>query len=104
MSPYKDIRVSLRYLAKRIKEKKAQRKGSRDGFVLGLWESSRDFRLRHIAYCESRGKSRKQIEQPGESNLLTDREEALILSYRGSLRTLVLEQERAYEALCSSKV
>lgn len=55
-------------LAEKITDLKSKRKKTPNGCVDGLWRSSHEFRHKHIAYCELRGKAREVIEQPREGN------------------------------------
>jgi len=45
------IKEEQKSLAQKIKEQKGQRKGSPDGYVLGLDYNRDDYRHTHIAYC-----------------------------------------------------
>jgi len=45
------IKEEQKGLAKEIRELKNSRKGSRYGYVYGLWPASDTYRQRHIAYC-----------------------------------------------------
>jgi len=65
----KKVKEELKQLATDIKKMKSQRKGAPYGLVSGLWYAQREFRHKHIVYCEIRGRTRDQIEKPGESNL-----------------------------------
>ncbi|MDX1806217.1 MAG: hypothetical protein R3267_04230 [Paenisporosarcina sp.] len=47
-----EIKEEQKALAQEIKEFKALRKDSPDGYVEGLWHRSDDYRHTHIAYCQ----------------------------------------------------
>lgn len=69
MSNLHILKEELKSLGKEIRNLKTQRKGSPDGVVYGLERKRYDARHMHIAYCELRGRTREQIEQPAEDNL-----------------------------------
>lgn len=74
---YIALKYELKELAKEIKNWKSWRKPkNRVGFDLQQWDvdeaiyyRSRDFRHKHIAYCQLRGRTRQEIERPAKNNL-----------------------------------
>lgn len=63
-----EFKSELKEIASQIKEKKKLRKSSSTGYVMGLDSLRCDFRHKHIAYCQLRGRERDQIEKPGKYN------------------------------------
>ena len=65
---YKEIKERLKGYASEIRTLKRRRKetcGSEEGKILQL---KYHFRHHHIAYCETRGRTREQIEKPSIYN------------------------------------
>ena len=74
MNPLTIFKNEQKAIARRIRELKTHRplanRGDYDINELD-WDIrslSQEFRHRHIAYCEVRGRTRAQIEQPAENN------------------------------------
>ena len=70
-----DLKTQLKEWAFSIKSnkplfKQAQRDGSdlKSDLEMQLWRLKFEYRHHHIAYCEMRGRTRDQIEKPGEFN------------------------------------
>ena len=55
----------------------------------------RGYRVRHIAYCELRGKTRDQIEKPGPHNWRVD--EKLVSSFKSLWKEQLKEEAAARE-------
>lgn len=74
---YPELKQELKDLAKEIRNWKSKRKPrNRVGLGLSQWQveaevnyRSNEFRHKHIAYCQLRGRERYQIERPAEDNL-----------------------------------
>lgn len=72
---YIKLKKELKKLAKEIRYWKSKRKlGNRGNYSLqsietNVWTRKYEFRHRHIAYCQLRGRLRIQIEQPASDNL-----------------------------------
>ncbi len=72
---YLKLKKELKKLAKEIRYWKSKRKlDNRGNFSLqnietSVWTRKYEFRHRHIAYCQLRGRLRIQIEQPALDNL-----------------------------------
>jgi hypothetical protein len=67
-----DLKVYLKSLVVQIKTHKSycRQNGSNcSGEQYELRSLKSQFRIRHIAYCELRGRSRDQIEKPGKDHL-----------------------------------
>ena len=60
-SQIKKLKQEKKELAKRITELKSQRKEYR-GYVPGLGSAQSEFRIKHIADCLLRGRTKEQIE------------------------------------------
>lgn len=76
MSKVKELKQILKALAEKIREtkialKEHQRKnaGWDGGFYLDVHKLAWEFRHKHIAYCLLRGRTRDEIERPGDDNL-----------------------------------
>lgn len=72
---YPELKSELKKLAKEIRYWKSRRKLDKRG-NMALWQvelekvrRSYEFRHKHIAYCQLRGRLRHQIEQPAPNNL-----------------------------------
>jgi len=68
-----ELKTDLKGKAKKIKadrqeHKQQQREQNDHSMGWEVYKLSRDFRHHHIAYCELRGRTRDQIEQPREGN------------------------------------
>jgi len=73
MHPLTEIKNQQKERGFTIRKLKKERKGTKteDQFSNTLWSLYKlrtEFRHNHIAYCEVRGKTRKQIEIPREDN------------------------------------
>jgi len=72
---YLKLKEELKKLAKEIRFWKSKRKiDKREGFSLWqiesrIWKRKYEFRHKHIAYCQLRGRLRWQIEKPAPDNL-----------------------------------
>lgn len=70
-----ELKVNLKHLAVQIQAtklafKKAQRAGEGSfSYWITLLGLRREYRHKHIAYCQLRGKARGQIEHPFDGNL-----------------------------------
>ena len=97
-SEYKEmmskVKSQLKGWADQIKVLKSQRKGAPNGVVSGLWRLRYDFRHYHIVYCELRGRSRDEIEQPSSDNIAS---EAYITKIYKELEVNLDEVIRAYQ-------
>jgi len=87
-------------LSKKMNEKMAELRdvkevvfGDKNYDHFTLQRMSREYRHRHIAYCELRGRTREQIERPREGN---EPDEKLIESIKENLRKKANE-----EAICA---
>jgi len=62
--------IEIRELKKEFKDSQRARGGGGDYYIMSeLYHKSYEYRHRHIAYSELRGKTRDQIEKPKENNL-----------------------------------
>jgi len=91
------IKSELKSEGKAIKElkkevKEHQRLGSAWRSQLKLLESKRDFRHKHIAYCELRGTPRDLIEKPRNNNKPN---EDIIQRIKDYYLSLIREKEAA---------
>ena len=76
MKPIEQLKKYLKVTAENIRKtrfqyKEAQRNGLYNVYCRLCWDLlrlQRDYRHHHIAYCELRGRTRDQIEQPRENN------------------------------------
>ena len=72
---YIDLKKELKQLAKEIRYWKSKRKLDKRGVYSlqniesSIWTRKYEFRHRHIAYCQLRGRLRHEIEQPAPDNL-----------------------------------
>lgn len=72
---YIELKKELKKLAKEIRYWKSKRKlDKREGHSLWqiesrIWKRKYEFRHKHIAYCQLRGRLRWQIEKPALDNL-----------------------------------
>lgn len=86
---YLKLKKELKKLAKEIRYWKSKRKlGNRGNFSLQNIETSvrtrkYEFRHRHIAYCQLRGRLRIQIEQPASDNLPNEKYIERIIEQHG---------------------
>jgi len=77
---FKQIKEQQKIIATRIRKLKDSRKiDKRNGRQLysiesDIWQLKYEFRHRHIASCEMRGRTRDQIEKPREGNQASQRE------------------------------
>jgi len=65
----KKIKEQQKALANKIREEK--RECGYGGW--DLYKMKREFRHKHIAYCEVRGRTREEIEKPGDNNLADEK-------------------------------
>lgn len=65
----KDTAEQIRNTRKALKEYQRQHNGCDHGDYRKLWLLAYEYRHRHIAYSELRGRSRDEIERPGEKHL-----------------------------------
>ena len=86
---YLKLKKELKKLAKEIRYWKSKRKqDNRGNYSLQNIETSvrtrkYEFRHRHIAYCQLRGRLREQIEQPASDNLPNERYIERIIEQHG---------------------
>lgn len=62
MKTLKKLKHTLKKNAEYIRELKAKRKESQNGYVWGLGKAQNEYRIGHIAYCLLRGRTPEQIE------------------------------------------
>ena len=63
-----ELKNEIKSMATEIRRLKSTRKDVPYGYVSGLEELRNSARHHHIAYCELRGLTRDQIENPAEDN------------------------------------
>lgn len=100
LHPFTKFKLAQKELAQQIQAAKAIRKPKdRNGHEFSqaalAWDRT-EYRHRHIAYCEARGRTREQIERPGKNN---KPDEGKVSKYKSLLLTEVSkhEEQRAAE-------
>jgi hypothetical protein len=92
MTKYIELKSELKGLAKEIRYWKSKRKiNKRENYSLWqieskIWTRKYEFRHKHIAYCQLRGRLRWQIEKPALFNLPNEKYiEELMVKYGETL-------------------
>ena len=94
--PITQYRLEQNSLAIVIRETKENRKGANHEAQCKAARLGKQFRLRHIAYCEVRGRTREQIEQH-KTSLLSVKDEAVITLHKQQLNRLIKDHDEKWE-------
>ena len=75
MKKIQELKIVLKNLAEKIKKERIELKAKQRAGDMDCWklqwaqrDDAHSFRHHHIAYCELRGRTRDQIEQPKEGH------------------------------------
>jgi len=102
MHPYTAFKEYQKTQALLIRTAKSKRKSVQYGYIPELGPMRHNYRLKHIAYCEVRGRSRDQIEKPSIGKKLSQNDERSIESIKRTLSWDIEHFERERESRIKS--